>query len=472
MGINLNRKKTPLIDAAGDGDVDTVRKLLAASADAGERFNLGLRRAALRGHAEIVEILLQHGADANATDGEPMQFAAAGGHVDVIEILLRHGAKVEQDDANQMLEAAARKGDLATVKKCVELGADVQHNDNFALRQACLNGQDDLVSYLIDKGADVNAGDGEPLVGAARYGYDDTVGLLIDKGANVDANGATALFAALDEGHPDAAKLLVFAGAKCCTGGVDCLQIAVEGGRKDLVSFMTERGVDVTPDKMGPALRTAAGRGHFEIAQLLVERGADVNETDNEALLQAVKADRPRIAHYLMDKGADPFARGGEIEKAALEHPEMAKLLLEWTQDHCRAQFKSIVDAQGNLDTLREAIDDRGTTGLILAAQAGCFQDVLDRINESGEKLTADDLTRTNASGNSVIDLLHRRGPGELNFLKHSETKFCNAHELRKLRDMVSPEIAETLDFAKLIDTANVRAARQRARGIKNRLGK
>ncbi len=472
MGINLNRKKTPLVDAAGDGALETVRALLAGGADPNERFTLALRRAALRGHAEIAEILLQHGADANATDGEPLQFAAAGGHADIMDILLRHGAIAKPDDANKMLEAAARNGDLDTVRKCVELGADLQHDDDYALRQACLNGENDLVAYLLDNGANINAEDGEPLIGAARFGYDETVGLLIDKGVDMDANGATALFAALNEGKHDAAKLLVFAGAKCCTGGFDSLQLAVESGHKDIVSFMTERGHDVTSEKMGPALQTAARRGYFEIAQLLVERGADVNEADDEALLQAVGADQPRIAHYLMEKGADPFARNGKIEKAALEHPEMAKLLLEWTQDHCRAQFKSIIDTHGNLDALREAIDTRGTTGLTLAAQAGCFKDVLDRLNETGEQLTAEDLTKTNASGNSVITVLHRRGAAELNFLKHSETKFCDAHELRKLRDMVSPEIAETLDFAKLIDTANVRAARQRARGIRNRLGK
>ena len=93
---------TPLVFAAGEGDIDEVRRLLDAGHDVMERTAAGetpLHVSGIRGAPEVVEALLLAGADPNArTNGgaflkmTPLHWMTHGGHVDGMRLLLEHGA--------------------------------------------------------------------------------------------------------------------------------------------------------------------------------------------------------------------------------------------------------------------------------------------------------------------------------------------------------------------------------------------
>jgi ankyrin repeat protein len=53
------------------------------------------------------------------------------------------------------LGTASEDGDIEMVKFYVSIGADVQYNNNYALKWACRNGHLDIVKFLISKGADI-----------------------------------------------------------------------------------------------------------------------------------------------------------------------------------------------------------------------------------------------------------------------------------------------------------------------------
>ncbi|XP_066264257.1 ankyrin repeat domain-containing protein 6-like [Branchiostoma lanceolatum] len=99
--ILLNRKvkEAKLRKAAGKGDTDRVKQLLAEgvnhSAAGGFWLFTPLHIAALNDHHETVSALLTAGADVNARDKEddtPLHKAATHGHHDCAEVLLQHGA--------------------------------------------------------------------------------------------------------------------------------------------------------------------------------------------------------------------------------------------------------------------------------------------------------------------------------------------------------------------------------------------
>ena len=80
--------------AAKNGDVATVRKLLAKGTDANAKDVAGISPmswATMAGRAEVVDVLLEHGADVdvrNQDNSAPLHSAAFFGHVEIVERLL------------------------------------------------------------------------------------------------------------------------------------------------------------------------------------------------------------------------------------------------------------------------------------------------------------------------------------------------------------------------------------------------
>merc|ERR1719310_1343396 len=95
-------------------------------------------------------------------------------------------------EAEQDLRLAAWAGDLATLKRLVEEGVDLEAKDDrgwTALMNAALQGKLDCLELLIAKGAKLDAtrSSGTALMVAAGSGKLDCLKLLIAKGANLEA---------------------------------------------------------------------------------------------------------------------------------------------------------------------------------------------------------------------------------------------------------------------------------------------
>ena len=122
-----------LLEAAADGDIDAMSRLL----DAGAKVNGAvpgdgspLIAAAREGHADAVAFLLDRGGDPNLAvrgDGNALIMAAQAGHLDVVDLLLTRGANIEQvveDDENALITASAA-GQVEMVTLLVSQGANV-----------------------------------------------------------------------------------------------------------------------------------------------------------------------------------------------------------------------------------------------------------------------------------------------------------------------------------------------------------
>jgi ankyrin repeat protein len=122
------------------------------------------------------------------------------------------------------LISACSKGNLASVKKAVSEGADVNMVDaggRSALLEASWNGSNDIVKYLLEQGADPNTSDKSgftPIMRAAEGGFHLVVSTLIQKGADVNCRGnvrgTTPLMLAAENGHLKVITVLLDNGAK------------------------------------------------------------------------------------------------------------------------------------------------------------------------------------------------------------------------------------------------------------------
>lgn len=141
-----------------------------------------------------------------------------------------------------------------------------------------------MVETLIRNGADVNTGDGSGLLWAAQNGREDMVRLLLDKGAEInrgDTAFKTALAYAKEAGHSAVADLLLARGATMQDNESKAFY-AVFGGDRAQVEAMRAEGVNVNAlaPHGYPLICIAAQGGHVDMAEFLIAQGADVNASD------------------------------------------------------------------------------------------------------------------------------------------------------------------------------------------------
>ena len=342
---NVNAKSkigeyTPLHLAASGAHLDVTLALLAAKADPGAVTTttgvtpLHLAAKALNGEA-VVKALLEKGAPANAKETSSGQtalmFAAAYGRAAAVKELLAHGADpaittAAVDQVQQVaLERAAQarlKATLDDIRKTQPTDETVHFDSNgnrslspteeqkaIAAQRALLESADDRAKALstpvepADAPLPAGAPAGNTGGGRGAAGFGNRAGVtetLVGK-----TGGMSALHHAAREGQIEAAVALI-------DGGANINQRSADGS---------------TP------LVQALLNGRYDLALVLIQKGADVNlatETDGIAPLFALlqtqwtlkftdhpqpraqdnqKAGYMEVLNALLDKGANPNAR-------------------------------------------------------------------------------------------------------------------------------------------------------------------
>ena len=215
-------------------------------------------------------------------------------------------------DGSTPLHWAAHRDDLAKVDELIRGGANVNAANDLGatpLWAASLNGSVSLVSKLLAAGANPNVPllSGEtPLMVASRAGKPAVVQALLEKGANPNARGTrgqTALMWAVTQKHTDVVKVLL-------AGGAD---VHVHTEAWEQMMAVPPHGLPeynrMIPHGSDTALMFAARAGDLVSAKLLVASGANVDDHDAwgvSAVTLAAFSGHGEIAQFLLERGANP----------------------------------------------------------------------------------------------------------------------------------------------------------------------
>ena len=192
--------------------------------------------------------------------------------------------EVQQSPSTALMEAA-RKGDLAAVKRLVSKGINVNARDESGYTPLHVTQSKAVAELLIVRGANIEARDLDfqmtPLFNASPQ----VAELLVAKGADVNArakSGLTPLHWAVYWDMTERINLLIAAGAR-----VDArdeyqrtpLHLAANWGKAQIVTILLARGADVDAkdDSGWTPLHWAAMEGTPEAVRLLIEKGANQN---------------------------------------------------------------------------------------------------------------------------------------------------------------------------------------------------
>eukprot|EP00178_Gracilaria_changii_P023792 TRINITY_DN718_c0_g1_i1.p1 TRINITY_DN718_c0_g1~~TRINITY_DN718_c0_g1_i1.p1 ORF type:complete len:2019 (+),score=268.01 TRINITY_DN718_c0_g1_i1:1349-7405(+) len=233
-----------------------------------------------------------------------LAWAAHKGYLRCCQMLLESGAKPWTkcgDGVTALHLAASGGGHVAVCRLLLDKKAPVNAKSSKMQTPLCLAAQkgfSNVVQLLLERGANPNnedEGKYTPLHLSASSGYIQTVEMLLRYGARVDAttrNEITPLHYAVQGGHSAVVEALIVAGAKVNCNKKPLLLIAADDGKRDIVNLLldAEASVDCRAniramlnketeicDYLTP-LHLAASKNHHDVVEVLLNRGANVNE--------------------------------------------------------------------------------------------------------------------------------------------------------------------------------------------------
>ena len=327
---------TALHWAARNGDVELTRLLLFAGANVKASTRLGgytpLLLAAQQGHAAVIAALITSGADvkaSNALGTTPLMLAAASGNAQTVTMLVENGAEIEAREKTfgqtpLMFAAAANR--VEAVAALIKAGADLKVTSKVNNVGSLSGPEQEFLAAASGSGNQPGGG------GQGRTGQVVAPGSATAPAAGGGGGGGG--FGRGGGGKAGIDRPYFYNELIGAQGGATALLLTARGGYVEAAKMLVAAGANVNQisagDRTSPLL-IATINGHFDLAQWLLEQGANPNlaahngVTPLYAALNVMWAPRalypqPRAYNQqrttyldfmkaLLDKGADPNVR-------------------------------------------------------------------------------------------------------------------------------------------------------------------
>jgi ankyrin repeat protein len=307
-----------LAKAVEQGDQEAVRSLLAQKVDVNSAQPDGataLAWAAYRDDLETAELLIRAGADVNAANVNgitPLALACGNRNAVMVDRLVKAGANpnaAQKWSGETAFMTCARTGNVEAVKSLVAAGADVNaretKQEQTALMWAVAQGHPAVVRLLVASGADIHAKSKSSGPVVVGTGYASTTKSRFD--IPLSLGGFTPLLFAAQQGDVESARILLDAGAnvnETTADGLSALLIAADSGHEDLSLFLLERGAD-------PNAKDHNGMTplHFALVRgLSVVRGVRFGAMADD-VTYIIRPVMKRLVKGLLEHGANPNAQ-------------------------------------------------------------------------------------------------------------------------------------------------------------------
>uniref|UniRef100_H2YZ12 SOCS box domain-containing protein n=1 Tax=Ciona savignyi TaxID=51511 RepID=H2YZ12_CIOSA len=304
--IGRNSLETPLVAAVDNDHREMALCLINGGANVNKSLNRGwtaLHEAVYRNHSQVLELLLAKGGTPNIRDGfgiSPVFTSAACGRNQCLEMLLRAGGDPNLPALSKSappLYEACKEGHLDCVITLLSNGADphlVNCDGLLPIHVASYRGCIEIVERLLpvtDRKMAQECGM-SPIHSATKgdhieilemliqHGYDVNVKLTRDKMTYRDRR-QTALFAVYNDSE-EATRMLLEAGAETELDYVKPLLVAVSHSQYDMADLLMTYGADVNAsfnEEGGtfPATVAFGLRDYRMLKQILVS-GCDVTK--------------------------------------------------------------------------------------------------------------------------------------------------------------------------------------------------
>ncbi|KAH8146856.1 uncharacterized protein LAJ45_09230 [Morchella importuna] len=377
--------RTPLMAAALGNHLDTVRALLDNGANINEhsgRFNddgTALHLVARDGSVEMVTLLLDYGANVNVREARgatPLHWAVDTGgqgweNTDDLPLGFGVGSKTDGETALRM---AVTRGNMRMFEMLLRRGAGIETPARLgetALMSAVACERMGMVSALLERGAMIGCRNdyGETALHYAAVQTDskEMLEVLLDgyerssevkEPGYIDTQndeGNTALHLATRD---EARKMRIEAGkalqqlqaeeptsdgeARMCPAYV--IQQRAEANLTASVRLLLERGANPNcPNEIGRRpLHNAAANGYVQMAQVLLDHGAEIDATDVDGVTPLVRAGR--VSWTVRRKPEQLEGRIGVV-RLLRKRKAICDGIQEWTKGN-----QALSDALGEYD--------------------------------------------------------------------------------------------------------------------------
>ena len=301
--VTRNANYTPLHLAAQNGRAETVKALLAAGANVNAATSSGgasaLHFAASSGDAATVEALLNKGAAVNVREAAfsqtPLMWAAAANRVSAISALIKRGADLEAVTRTQSIPEQEKKDRAYLITRSRRLAA-MKSADALLAPKAVAAAPDAATSAQATAATPRTAPPSAASAvqsaapSAAPSAASAAAAAAPAEAAAPTGNSDTRITPTLGDRRVRGPSYGDLVGSK---GGNTALLLAVRDGQTAAVNALLMGGAKINHASAGDSttpLLMAAINGRFDLAKLLLDRGADpkLASTANATPLYAV----------------------------------------------------------------------------------------------------------------------------------------------------------------------------------------
>lgn len=401
--------ETPLMEAAGKGDVAEVKRLIAAGANVNDVYGYGdsgrrtaLMEAVLHEHADVVKLLIEAKAKLDLKDAECSTALMMTTDPEVIGMLLKAGAdwKTKDIEGKSALDQALAYGRSDVLGAFLDAGVRLSSSQKaLALSMAACRGRDvELLRRLFKAGAKLSD---DALLRAARCGEADTVRFFLASNPKLNVNvrdsfeehGKTALMWAAENGNSAVVEALIQAGADVNASALShdaWDRVRYSGGRVKDSDWTGETALmfavsPITGTKVSPERRLA-------VVKALIKAGADVNARDSyfkrPPLMWAGYSAPLEVVNALIAAGADLKAKDADGRLAA----EMLLGMMERISEAGDVELaRKLIAAGADVNAGKYNLKD--DTALMLAVKGGNAQ-IVRMLLDAGADLNAKDYQK------------------------------------------------------------------------------